>query len=277
MPSLAEYQQAVRTYLLADEEMAGALTAWCAGESAASAARLATYRGTCSATLVNALRLTYPAVRHVLGTEFFDAQAAQFARSEPPDSAYLNDYGERFAPYVAGLPATASLSYLADLARLEWAVNRALHAPDMPSLDPVRLQALTQEELARVRFRAHPGASALALRFPAERIWQAVLARDEQGMRAIDLSTGQGWVLVDRDASHAVQITRIPEVIGRLSARLFAGEPLYAVLGAAEQGASPLPAEELRAEALRAEELQGALADHLARGRLVDFDLDTSL
>lgn len=266
MPSLAEYQQAMHAYLLAADEAPEPLAAWCIGDSPSSAARLATYRSTCSGVLVNALRLTYPAVRHVLGAEYFDAQAAHFARQEPPERAYLNDYGERFALFVATLPATASLSYLADLARLEWAVSRALHAPDVPVLDVARLHALAPEELAHVRFRAHPAVSVLALHVPAERLWQAVLARDELAMRSIDLSAGRGWVLIERDTSHAVQIARIPDAIGRLSERLFAGDALHAVLGAAGQGAAAPPAEEL----------QLALADHLARGRLVDFDLETS-
>jgi hypothetical protein len=265
MPSLADYQQAMHAYLLADEEAPQLLAPWCAGEPASCASRLATYRDTCSGTLVNALRLTYPAVRQVLGAQFFDAQAAQFARREPPEGAYLNAYGEHFAPFVAALPTTASLSYLADLARLEWAVSRALHAPNTPALDPARLQALAPQDLAQVRFRAHPAVSALALRVPAERIWQAVLARDEAGMRAIDLSAGAGWVLVDRDTAHTVQITRIPDAIGRLSEQLFAGAPLHAVLGVAH----------VQQRAQHAGDLQAALADHLACGRLVDFDLET--
>lgn len=265
MPSLADYQQAMQAYLLAAQEAPQSLAAWCTGDAAACAARLATYRETCSGTLVNALRLTYPSLRRVLGAEFFDAQAAQFARREPPSSAYLNDYGEGFASFVAALPATAPLPYLADLARLEWAVSRALHAPDVPALDATRLQALAPQELAHVRFRPHPGVSALALRFPAERIWRAVLARDEAGMRAIDLSAGRGWVLIERDPSHAVQISRVPDAVGRLTERLFAGAPLHAVLAARGQDMQDM------------QDMQMALAEHLACGRLVDFDLDPTL
>lgn len=266
MPSLAEYQRQMYAYLLAQEESAGELAAWCAGDVERSAARLATYRNTCSATLVNALRLSYPAVRQVLGAEFFDAHAAVFARLEPPVSAYLNDYGERFGTFIAELPATAPLTYLPDLARLEWAVNRALHAPDCAPLDPARLQGLEPGMLAQVCFRAHPSISVLPLHSPAEQLWQAVLARDDDAMRRIDLTAGAGWVLVERDASHAVQIARVPEPIARVSAQLFAGVPLYAALDAC--GDAQQEQQEQQAEAL-----QVALAQHLAAGRLVDFFL----
>jgi hypothetical protein len=265
MPSLADYQQAMHAYLLADQEAPQPVAGWCVGEPTTATVRLAVYRGTVHSTLLNALRLSYPAVRLVVGAEFFDAVAAVFIRSEPPTSAYLNDYGERFGACVAELPTTATLSYLQDLARLEWAVNRALHAPEVAAMDPARLQALEPDATARLCFRARPDISVLALRCPAERIWQAVLERDEAVMRSIDLTSGVGWVLIERDAARAVQIRRMSEPVGRMSERLFAGAPLHAALTAADE------------DTQEPELLQAALADHLACGRLVGFSLDFPL
>lgn len=230
-----------------------------------AAARLATYRDTCSGTLVNALRLSYPAIRHVLGAEYFDAIAAEFVRRSPPESGYLNDYGAAFAAFVTNLPATRALPYLFDLAQLEWAVNRALHAPDSCSLDPIRLQTLAPEALARVGFRVHPAINVLAVAHPVERLWQAVLERDEAAMQSLSLSGGEGYLLVERDAQHAVQIRRLTEPFGRLTARLLAGEPLHALL------------EPTSANPAQPELLQAALAEHLACGRFVDFFLHETL
>jgi hypothetical protein len=262
MPSLAEYQQAMHAYLLAEEvQRPQQVAGWCIGGSTAMA-RLAVYRGTVHSTLRKALQLSYPAVHRVLGAEFFDAVADAFVRSEPPASAYLNDYGERFGAFVTELPSTATLSYLRDLARLEWAVTRALHAPEVAALEPARLEALEPNAIARLRFRARPDISVLKLRCPAERIWQAVLEQDEAAMRSIDLSCGVGWIMIERDAARAVQIRRMSEAVGRMSERLFAGAPLQVALTVGDQGAQ------------QPELLQAALADHLARGRLVDFSLD---
>ena len=44
-----------------------------------------------------------------------------------------------FPEFLARFPPAASLAYIADVARLEWAVNRALHAPDAAPLDVARL------------------------------------------------------------------------------------------------------------------------------------------
>ncbi len=264
MPSLAEYQQAMHAYLLAGQEVPQPLTKWCTGESAATAARLSTYRGTAQWTLVNALRLSYPAVRQVVGAEFFDAVAADFVRIAPPATAYLNDYGAAFARFVAELPATASLSYMSDLAALEWAVNRALHAPDVPGLDPQRLQALEPAAVAQLCFRAHPGVSVLLLRFPAERIWQAVLERDEAGMRDIDLASGAAGCSSSAMRPAPCRCAACP--------RRSAASPRGC---SAARRCTPPWRPRKRARA-RGELLEAALADHLARGRLVDFYLTTS-
>jgi hypothetical protein len=265
MPSLADYQQAMHAYLLAAEEAPQSVAGWCIGESTTAMLRLAIYRGTVHSTLLNALRLSYPAVRLVLGAEFFDAVAGDFIRGEPPGSAYLNNYGAKFGAFAAKLPATAALAYLQDLARLEWAVTCALHAPDAATMDPSRLQALEPESTVRLCFRARADVSVLALHYPAERIWQAVLEQDEAAMRSIDLTSGAGWVLIERDAAHAVQIRRMSDAVGRMSERLFAGAPLHAVLTVADEGSR------------EPELMQAALADHLARGRLVGFSLDFPL
>jgi hypothetical protein len=260
VPSLAEYQQAMHAYLLAEQEAPQPVARWCEGATTITAVRLAVYRGTVHSTLLNALRLSYPAVRLVLGADCFDALAGDFIRRAPPVSAYLNDYGEKFGAFVAEVPTTATLSYLQDLARLEWAVNRALHAPEVATMDPARLLALEPDATAHLCFRGRPDISVLALRCPAERIWQAVLERDEIAMRSIDLSCAAvGWVMVERDAERALQIRRMSDAVGSMSERLFSGAPLHAALGVADE---------------RAQEpalLQAALADHLACGRLVDF------
>jgi hypothetical protein len=124
---------------------------------------------------------------------------------------------------------------------------------------------LEPESTARLCFRARADVSVLALRYPAERIWQAVLERDESAMQRIDLSSGVGWVLIERDAAHAVQIRRMSDAVGRVSERLFAGMPLHAALTVGDEGAQ------------EPELLQAALADHLACGRLVGFSLDFPL
>jgi hypothetical protein len=245
MPALLELQQALRAQLLGeapppDEE---------------SALRLAIYRNTCLSTLVNALRLSFPAVQRLVGAEFFDASARAFIRRQPPASAWLNDYGGGFAGFLSGFVPAATLPYLADVARLEWTVNRALHAEDASGLDLARLALLAESARARVSFTAHPGLSLLRLEFPADAIWRAVLDQDAAAMAAIDLASGPVHLLIERDAS-GVQVRRLNVARWQFTARLCAGEPLYAAL-------------DDRADA----DISAWLAEHLSSGRFIAFDL----
>lgn len=243
-PALLELQQQLRSQLLGDAvDGPGAL-------------RLAIYRNTCLSTLVNALRLAYPAVQRLVGAEFFEGAAREFIRREPPVGACLNDYGAGFAAFLAGFAPAATLPYLADVARLEWAVNCALHADDAPGLALARLAALDQTALARVSFAAHPAVRLLQLEFPADAIWRAVLEQDAAAMAAIELSAGAVHLLVERGAE-GVQVRRLNAARWQFAVQLCAGEPLHSMFGHGPDA-----------------DVGAWLAEHLASGRLTDFRLN---
>jgi hypothetical protein len=246
MPALLELQQALRAQLLGD-----ALP-----PDDDSARRVAIYRNTCLGTLINALRLSFPAVQRLVGAEFFDGGAREFSRRHPPASAWLNEFGAGFPGFLSAFAPAASLPYLAEVARLEWAVNRALHADDAPGLDLARLASLDESARARVSFTAHPGLSLLRLEFPADAIWRAVLDQDAAAMAAIDLAGGPVHLLIERDAA-GVQVRRLNAARWQFTARLCAGAPLYAVL---EHGPDA--------------DISAWLAEHLSSGRFIDFNLN---
>jgi hypothetical protein len=259
MPALLELQRALRAHLLGDalphadgRGDALALDDVLLPDEAA----LAIYRNTCLSSLVNALRLSFPAVQRLVGAEFFEAAAREFIRSHPPASAYLNDYGAEFAAFLRAFAPAAQLAYLGEVAQLEWAVNRALHAEDLPSLSLTRLAGLDEAAMARVRFRAHPGLSLLRMEFPVDAIWRAVLDQNEAAMAGIDLASAPVHLLIERDAA-GVQVRRMERAAWDFIALLCAGRPLYAVLDEQPQGA-----------------IHGWLAEHLSSGRLIDFNTE---
>ncbi len=222
-------------------------------------ARLSIYRNTCRSVLANALRLTYPAVQRLVGKEFFEGAAHQFIEEEPygvPHSAWLNEYGESFAAFLASFPAAQGVPYLADVARLEWAVNKAIHAPDSQALDVERLR-IGLRAPADVRFVSHRSVSLLTLQFPVDVIWRAVLACDEVALRRVDLSDGPVWLLIERGGGGA-QVRRLAEPAWRFTARLCAGEPLHAAL------------DELTSRPELHESAAQLLAEHLSAGRFID-------
>src|SRR5579863_332129 len=251
MPALLELQRTLREQLFGLATHGETLLAGDDG-----ALRLGIYRNTGFGTLVNALRLSFPAVQRLVGAEFFEAAAREFIRLRPPRSAYLNDYGADFPGFLARYAPASAVVYLGDVAQLEWAVNRALHASDAARLDLGRLAALEQSALSQLSFTAHPALSLLRLEFPADAIWRAVLEQNDAAMAAIDLAAGPVHLLVERDAA-GVQVRVLSAAAWDFTARLISGRPLYAVLADGSEG-----------------DVDAWLAEHLALGRFIDFSCD---
>ncbi|MDA8107923.1 MAG: DNA-binding domain-containing protein [Betaproteobacteria bacterium] len=253
-PTLLELQHALRRALLEGGE-----TAACAevvADGIEPAQRLAVYRNGYASRLSAALRLCYPAVQRLVGEEFFDGAARVFAFERPPRAAWLDEYGAEFADFLAGFPPAASLAYLPDVARLEWAVNRALHAPEAEPLDVGRLLELNEVQRASVRFAPHPALGLLRTDCPADEIWRAVLARDDAALGAIDPAAGPAWLLVERRDGDA-SVSRMSEPAWRFAFELCAGRPLHEVLDAA-----------------CGIEAHSLLAQHFTAGRFVAFTIE---
>ena len=187
-------------------------------------------------------------------------RAAQYFIAEhPPRAACLDFYGDAYPDFLQAFRPAASVPYLADVARLECAVTRALHAPDTERLDPARLAEVAAQDLGRLRLRPEPSLSLLHLRYPADAIWRAVLAGDAAALDAIDPCSGEVFQLVERQAS-GVEVVRLPADRWRFLQALCDGAPI----------------EEAIDEGLDFD-VAAALAEHLARGRFAGFELAPSL
>jgi hypothetical protein len=253
MQSLRDVQRAIQLSLLRDED--GHAADHIVGGGLAPAQRLGIYRNTMLGTLANALRLTFPAVHRLVGADFFDGAAQIFARDRAPRCADLNAYGAEFPDFLQRFAPAATLAYLADVARLEWAVSRALHAPDADPLTVAQLATVAAADGDKVCFFAHPSVSTLRSEFAVDAIWRAVLQHDDMALAAIDPGSGPVSLLVQR-VTREVEVERLEEGAWRFATALFSGRPL----GAAIESAVGVDAPAL-------------LAQHLSAGRLVAFRL----
>lgn len=256
-PSLLELQRAMCRSVVARDEADA--SSYIVADGIEPAARLGIYRNTFASVLTNALRLSYPAVHRLIAAECFEGAARLFLQEQPPQCANLDDYGARFPEFLARFPPVAALSYLPGVARLEWAVSRALHAGDAEPLNVARLAALGEDEQARVRFAPHPSAGLVRADHPTDSIWRAVLARDDAALAAIDPAAGPVWLLVHR-AETGVEVSRLSECAWRFSEALFSGRALHQALDEAPCA-----------------EAQALLAEHLAAGRFFSFSLADSV
>jgi hypothetical protein len=253
MPTLLELQRAVSRSLVAQDDCTAAMHILADG--IAPAARLNIYRNTFIGTLTTALRLSFPAVYRLVGAGFFETVARLFIEAEPPRSAYLDEYGAAFPEFLARYAPAASLPYLEGVARLEWVVNRALHAADAETLDVSRLAQIDTALHGSLAFVPHPSVALVQADHPVDTIWRAVLARDGCGLAAIDLAAGPVWLLVQRGTGGIVVI-RIAEPAWRFASKLFASRPL----GSAVEAVPDVDASVL-------------LAEHLIAQRFIGFQL----
>ena len=221
-PKLRDMQQAFGDAIFADDVR---LAEHVVDHGLAAADRLRIYRNTAFSVLTDALRLVYPVVSRIVGSEFFDGAAAIFIRRFPPKDAYLGDYGAGLAGFLAGFEPAASIPYLADVARFEWALNVAANAADAAVLNPAALNAVDTRDHPAVRFIPHGSLSLLRLEYPADTIADAVMAQDDAAMAAVDLSSGPIWLVVHRGIG-GVKAERLTEREWRLTESLCSGWPL---------------------------------------------------
>jgi hypothetical protein len=218
------------------------------------------YRNNTFASLTAALEAVYPVVVRLVGDGFFRYAADTYIHAHPSTSGNLHDFGGRFGAFLATFPAAASLPYLPDVARLEWAYHRVFHAADHPPLALAQLAAVPPAQHGQLVFGLHPATRLLESDYPVLRIWQANQpgAADEH----VDLDTGGDRLLVFRRALD-IEFKRLSAGELRLL-RAFSVERRFAEASTAA----------LEAEAQL--DLGEILRQHVALGTVASFRLDLS-
>ncbi len=251
MPTLLELQTAMQASLVhRDNEAVSAMLA-----RHITPDRLDIYRNTIVHSLTKALRLSFPVTERLVGEEFFEGAAQFFFAEHPPREAWLDQFGDEFSDFLRSFPQAKSIVYLGDVAELEWAVNRALHAADVVPLDVAALGAVSPEDQSRICFVAHPSVSLLRLAYPVDAIWRAVLARDDEALGKVEIESGPVNLLVARREA-GIEVERLDEQSWLFVSKLCAGHPIEAAL-----------------DTVGHFDCSVALAEHLALGRFCRFEL----
>lgn len=150
----------------------------------AAGRRFDIYRNNVATSLAEALRMAFPAIRRLLGEEYFTALAGVYLRAHPPRSRLMMLYGENFADFIESFAPLSHLPWLADVARLEQALRESYHAADAAPVSAERLAGLPPETLLAGRFVLAPALRLLRAKGPAHAIWSANL-RDTAPPRAM--------------------------------------------------------------------------------------------
>mgnify|MGYP001767504728 CR=1 FL=1 len=163
-------------------------------------ARLAIHAHHFRLTLIDVIAATYPVVQRLVGEAFFTAAARRYVVAQPPRGPCLFEYGDGFPAFLARLPEARSLGYLPDLARLEWAINRAHHADDVPPLDAAAAEAQIEAPSCDLFIGFDPSCRLVQSAWPIDCIWQAHQQGDD-AIAPVDLEAGGVNLFVHRQAN----------------------------------------------------------------------------
>ena len=205
MSSLRELQSGFRAAVLAGDE--SGIAPEIADDGLGVSARLAVYRHHVFTSLTAVLEATYPVVTRLVDRRFFGWLADGYIRAHPPAGPCLFEYGERLPDFLAAFPACAHLPWLADVARLEWAMNVAQYAPAATPVDADAWRALDAAALAQLTVRLDPSLTLIASPWPVDAIWRA---NQPGGDGVVDLDAGDVRVQVRRVGDDVVFHTLTP-------------------------------------------------------------------
>ena len=229
--TLASLQARMAAALLAPDAAGQAMSEELFAGAHAGAVGLRVHRNTVLGALANALRLAYPAVDRLVGEDYFDRMAVEYARARPPLAPQLDEYGRDFPEFIAAFPGTGSLPYLLELAQFEWLFADLARCRAEPgfggpavSLDAgVRLQFITP-------LRLH------AARYPVAALRDAIMADDAAALGAIDLQPRDQHLALWR-TERGVAVRTLSDASARFLAAVYAGRDAAGALAAASEGA----------------------------------------
>jgi len=185
--ALRDLQAAFAAHVLGDEQP-GLVAAVGDGR------RLAIHRHHVARSLATALAATFPTVQALVGADFFRQIAQVFVVRSLPTQPVLAEYGAEFPDFLAAPEAGHGLAYLADVARLDWALNTAFYSPRGSRLTAADLAGIPPEQLASKKLTLAPGTALVRSRYPLDLIWAASQPGAPEG--TVDIDQGPARLLV---------------------------------------------------------------------------------
>jgi len=164
-------QQMLLRTLLRDTS-ADALQGWMRERAPRAGRALEAYTANAGASAERALSASFPVIRALLGDESFAQLSRAYWHAFPPSRGDLAWLGESLPALIEHADQLAAEPYLADCARLEWALHRAEVASDAQP-EPQTLALLGETDPAEIGLELMPGTTVLASTHPIVTIWQA--------------------------------------------------------------------------------------------------------
>jgi hypothetical protein len=200
MSDAAWQREALRQQMLVGalgrESSFSSLRGWLREDRAGAARQqrgLSAYRANAGACAERALAAAYPTVQQLLGTAGFAALARAMWQAHMPCRGDLAHFGAELPGFIEASAQLVDEPYLADCARLDWAVHQVEAAVDADDV-PRGLDLLAQHDPAQLSLQLRPGSALLSSQYPLAALWHAHRSTADERFEPVRaaLHSGQG-------------------------------------------------------------------------------------
>ncbi len=141
----------------------------------------------------------FPVCKRLVGDRFFQGMSEEYIKTHPSIYFSLNDYGVDFSDFIMQFTPAASLPYLSDVAKLEWAIHRALIGESSTEYNPQALSDLlsSPEKQKKFQFGLTKNGTLISSIYPIHRIWETNQA-DYEGDETVNVDEGDVRLFVWR-------------------------------------------------------------------------------
>lgn len=201
MVDLKTLQQDMSSMILGAEPSGALLTSIVKTPMAASD-RLQIHKNNFKLTLSSALMDVFPVIMSFVGEQWLEAALKKFAVQYPPSEACLSSYGGEFADFLDSFAPAVRLPYLADLARVEWAIHMCQNAKDEMTLKPADWANLVKTDMQSLSFSLVAAHKFIESDYPLLDLWNVGTGTDTSS--EINLEAGGTTLLVIRPQSEVL-------------------------------------------------------------------------
>ncbi len=160
------------------------------------AKRLKVYRNNIVGSLSEVIIASFPIIENLVGKEFMENMARHYVIQNPPTEGCLNQYGTTLPNFIKTFEPAKSLPYLADIARLEIAMNDAYYAKDHETLTAEDFGKILPEHLPETIIKIGSSVQLITFDYPVTTIRDYCLSDDQE--QTLDISTGEEILLIHR-------------------------------------------------------------------------------
>jgi len=215
------------------------------------------YRESAIGNIIIPMQITYPVIEKLVGREFFRATCRQYIKVYWPKTGNMDDYGQEFAEFLGNFEPVKELSYISDVARLEWLYHESSIADDMEPSDWNSFANLSEDDIENTSILLHPTVRLFYSLYPVKEIWDINQHKLEPS-RELDLDNTQGGYVLCYRQSYKTTILTIDEAD-------------YVFLFAISSDKTLYQAAELALEIDQGLDMQAIMATYLKNGVLCQF------